>query len=528
MNKQSKWLVSASALLAVGTVLGACSSKSETPAAQPSTAPSASATASASPSKAPDDDKSKKFKIEIMKDLGAGAAMPSADKDALRPVFEKELNIDFVLNPVPEYDSKLNVRVAANDFPDAFVLNKQKVDDFSKRGVLLDLAPYKDKLPNLQKYLGNEIFNNGVQNGKMYFIPGLPGQSQRYFTYWIRTDWLAKVGMQPPKTLEELAAVAKAFTLNDPDGNGKQDTYGITGNGLAAFDPIFGAFGVNMGIGDLLQGEFTIKDGALQNSLYAPKMKDALTYINQLIKGGYVDPELVANKSANVRTAAFQGKAGIAFIDWASMMKDEYVQQWKAVNAKAEWAQLEAIQGTGGRSNNVWEVGAGGGGIVLPKSLEKDPAKLNRVLALLDYMGTQKGAYLSQFGIEGVHYNIQNGVVVPTPKLAEEGTYFFLYQMFGRDDKVYLPSKFAKQQPYIDNAFNQPHEMSYTTEVPLPEGYNAADASRYIAEQLVQFAYGKTAIDQYDKFLSNLETTFKYKSFLDGAQKYFKDKGAIK
>ena len=43
----------------------------------------------------------------------------------------------------------------------------------------------------------------------------------------VRKDWLANVGLELPKTTEDLYEVAKAFTEDDPDGNGADDTYGI-------------------------------------------------------------------------------------------------------------------------------------------------------------------------------------------------------------------------------------------------------------------------------------------------------------
>ena len=43
----------------------------------------------------------------------------------------------------------------------------------------------------------------------------------------VRSDWLKKVGMRPPRTWADLEKVAEAFTTQDPDGNGKNDTYGL-------------------------------------------------------------------------------------------------------------------------------------------------------------------------------------------------------------------------------------------------------------------------------------------------------------
>ena len=43
----------------------------------------------------------------------------------------------------------------------------------------------------------------------------------------IRKDWLAKLGLKEPQTVDDLYTIAKAFTEQDPDGNGKKDTYGL-------------------------------------------------------------------------------------------------------------------------------------------------------------------------------------------------------------------------------------------------------------------------------------------------------------
>lgn len=67
----------------------------------------------------------------------------------------------------------------------------------------------------------------------------------------IRQDWLDNLNLQAPQTTDELYTVAKAFTDNDPDQNGKNDTYGIQltntsmGWGLAGAGGIEQAFGLS-------------------------------------------------------------------------------------------------------------------------------------------------------------------------------------------------------------------------------------------------------------------------------------------
>lgn len=165
----------------------------------------------------------------------------------------------------------------------------------------------------------------------------------------------------------------KAFTEKDPDGNGKKDTYGFTGDGIGTFADIFGAFGVGS------PGSIYNKDGKVINSLYELAMKDALAYIKKIIEAGVVDPEIMANSGLKHQQKAIQGKVGSLNIDWPNMTKDQFADQIKQVNPKAEWIQLSPVKGPGGALTNSYDLGSGTM-FALPKSIEKDSVKLSRVI----------------------------------------------------------------------------------------------------------------------------------------------------
>ena len=67
-----------------------------------------------------------------------------------------------------------------------------------------------------------------------------------------RQDWLDKLGLKYPETLDDMKNVLIAFTNNDPDGNGKNDTYGYTAekpsssSGVTPFDWVFFATAFRM------------------------------------------------------------------------------------------------------------------------------------------------------------------------------------------------------------------------------------------------------------------------------------------
>lgn len=58
-------------------------------------------------------------------------------------------------------------------------------------------------------------------------IPSLESSIERSMYIWIRTDWLEKLGLQPPKTMEDVLTISAAFVEKEPDGNGKKDTFGL-------------------------------------------------------------------------------------------------------------------------------------------------------------------------------------------------------------------------------------------------------------------------------------------------------------
>ncbi|MCD6303150.1 MAG: extracellular solute-binding protein, partial [Anaerolineae bacterium] len=446
-----------------------------------------------------------------------GVALPKPEEDPINRGILEAIGVDFRHIEVPAGQMQLAVRIAGGDPPDLMGLGKTDLQDYARQGILLDWGPYLDQLgPAIEFIGGKEALKAGQVDGKQYAFPSRVGWSPRYFTYWIRNDWLDALDSEAPTTLEEFADVMSAMTFDDPDGDGKDNTFGLSGgqNSLSpvigAFTPIFGAYGVGR------PGDFTLRDGELISAYLDPAMPDALAFMRDLVAQGVVDPELVTNTAMVHRDKAFQGVVGTIWTDWASMMKDEFVEQRLAIDPNCDWAPLSAPHGPGGAASSYWSPFAAGG-LALPKDLE--PAKIQAVIDLLNFVASKEGVYLTSFGVEGKHYTIDDeGHVVRTELLDKEGGYFYYYQILGRDDQTYLYSKFVKQIPYIDFAFNEPYITIYNALIDLPEGYNPADANTYAVEEIVKFIYGDRPLDEWDDFVDTLLTTYDYQQMVDAAK----------
>ncbi|MBB6732944.1 extracellular solute-binding protein [Cohnella sp. CBP 2801] len=481
--------------------------------AQASGSAGSSASSSASGSASASAASGKKVKLDIIE---TGNNLPTPDQDFIKEALDKALGTDINLTVYAsgdDYKNQLNVRLASGNFPDLFqVPDRATLKQFAEQGLLLDLTPYMEQLGPTKEFLGDESLKKTTIDDKIYAIPKAPNIP--YNTYWIRKDWLDKLGLQPPATIDELKNVVTAFAKQDPDGNGKNDTIGLTGSKLSTFAPVFGAFGV----GD--PNTFYVKDdGKLVNSLYEPAMKDALAFIKGLIDTGGVDPEIMANTGLQHQEKAIKGQAGIIWIDWPNLSKDQFAEQIKKVNPNAEWIQLAPPKGPGGQYDGPYDAGGTSGIYAIPKALEKDKEKLQKVLDLLNYVSGKDGSMLVQFGIQGRHYNLDGDKVVPTDLMSKETGFTWLYQFTGRPEMSYLQTKFAPQAKYIEFANNQPRLQSLNGFLTNPEGYNPADATRFIEEEFVKFVYGKEPLTNYDSFLKQLETSMNFKTFYDDAVK---------
>ncbi|GGD58983.1 extracellular solute-binding protein [Paenibacillus nasutitermitis] len=269
---------------------------------------------------------------------------------------EKKLNVKISFawqtETADAYQQKIGVAIASQDLPDAFIVNEQQLKQLVKADLVADLTDvYKNYVGELIKgyydSYGDRVLSRATFDGKLYAFPNTEIGGQHSFT-WIRQDWLDKVGMQMPTTVDELEAVAKAFIEKDPDGNGKADTIGFTGlpqlsawNSSNTLDPIFGAYKAFKGL--------FINDasGEVAYSSTLPEMKTALAKLQELYKKDILDKEFAVRKDPNELIAG--NKVGIMFGPW--WMPYSPLPDSVKNDMKAEWKPLTGPLDSEGKFN---------------------------------------------------------------------------------------------------------------------------------------------------------------------------------
>ncbi|WP_165452414.1 extracellular solute-binding protein [Paenibacillus thalictri] len=511
-------------MLAFSFLLAACSSGGGSPTAGTGAGGDATNSkgggekAAAKPAEAP----AAPVKITLLK---GGTGLPAPDKDVLLQQLDKDLNMDLEFNLIPsEYEQQLNVRIAGGNPPDMMVLNKNQMFAYAKQGLLLDLTPYLKQMNNITPENGftQDFMKKGQVNGKQYAIPYrplIPVQT----TFWVRQDWLDKLGLKPPKTLDELKVVAKAFVEKDPDGNGKKDTIGITGLGFeGTLSPIFAAFGV------AAPGHLMIRDNKVVYSSALPETAKAIDYIKGMFDEGLIDPEFLTNTGLAHQEKAFKGQAGIVYAHWAHIKRPDMVQKMNSINPNQVWTQLDAMTGPGGKFADFFDEGNTSGRNVISKSLEKDPKKVEKIIEYLNYVSGGKGQLLVNYGIEGKHYKLNNGKVEINEATVAEIGQATIHQLTGRIEMDYLNTRFGAQKQYFEFTNNLPYIKAYDGFVPVPDGINFSDKSKYELEEMVKFVYGKRPTSDLPNFIKTLQSTYQLDRILSEAEKELKSLGIIK
>ena len=241
-----------------------------------------------------------------------------------------DLNIKVVYDWVAsssDYDEKMNLCIGSGTIPEMMNVNATQYRALLKYDMIQPLDQYfedyaSDKLKGFVKSGGEEL-KKCITNdkGEMMAIPAPSMMVGEMNEMWIRQDWLDKLGLEAPRTWDEMVKVAEAFVTQDPDGNGEDDTIGILGpsnsdhmNAIGGnqygLDPLFSSFQSYPQY--WLQGE----DGTVEYGSIQPETRDALEKISELYTKKLIDPEMLVRSDSKEPLLA--GKVGIFFGPWWS------------------------------------------------------------------------------------------------------------------------------------------------------------------------------------------------------------------
>lgn len=233
--------------------------------------------------------------------------------------YESDLGIKLKYDwtvPVEQFKQKMNVSIASGDLPDIMWVEAQQLAELAENDLIYDLTELYDLYASdvSKSILEQDIkaFNTAKIGDRLMAIPHTSSAVDNLPVLHIRTDWLANLGLSAPTTMQELMDVARAFTNNDPDKNGKNDTFGIAFTKSFLTDLHFGLTGYMSGF-HAYPTRWIDKDGQLVYGSIQPEVKDALAVLQEFYKEGVMDKEFGVKDRAKVTESVVAGNVGMFF-----------------------------------------------------------------------------------------------------------------------------------------------------------------------------------------------------------------------
>ncbi len=322
---------------------------------------------------------------------------------------ERLTNVRIVWDAIPstQYNEVMKLRVSAGTsaLPDIMMVpNGLSVAELGQQGIIIplqdqlavngqDILRVYDELPMVRA--------TTTTDGNIYTINSAGNGIQTPYSLIIRQDWLDRLGLETPETLEEWMTVLRAVRDEDANGNGDpDDEIPFSAGGHAWYTTFWGyLWDLNLFQSDGWHGH---EDGTMTYDFISDDAFEFYTWLNGFYHEGLLDPEFMTLGGESALYAKVSQDKVFAFTAYPSqipMMEDAL----RAIGVEDAYLKPLAMpEGPRGRHMEVINTISSNGYAVTSACRNPDVA-----VALLNFVyGTEKGRLLLNFGIEGVTYTV--------------------------------------------------------------------------------------------------------------------------
>lgn len=432
------------------------------------------------------------------------AAPPSG---TIEEELEKYTGVNIHFNWIPDSakNERMSAAMASNSLTDIVTLANFKntaIQSALSTGVFWDVEPYLADYPNLAKLTRNQL-DRVRMNGKVYGVP-IQNQMARYGVI-VRKDWLDHLGLSVPKTIDELAKVAQAFTEDDPDGNGQNDTVGIVDRNESfhvGFRSLTGYFGAG--------NEFVVtKEGTLLPTFMQVEYQTALKWYREMYQKGWVNQDFVVTSKEEQREMLIQGRGGIMFTslqDVRYFAEDDVLDPEK----KREWVLLNDLTHADIPRRVLSDTNGGLSGLLaIPKSKVPTESELSVVLQFINDLMDEEPFTLMTQGIAGTHYLINEKQEY---EKIDQVTWQQEVQPYAASRPNALVKTFKSTEKLINEANqriaeNEPYAILDPTQTLHSETYNTqwAQLIEGISTAYYEYMLGKISMADFDQAIETFK-----------------------
>ncbi len=517
--KRKAWKTAAAAAALSVSMITGCSSDKEQTTASPSAQASPQSASAAPASPQSSQASSKPITLSIHMHYGNGGGGDKVFNDEW-PVFKKAAELTNVTlkgtasKTLTNSAEAYNLMLASGTLSD--IIHFGKKEDANKLGgegglvALNDLidknAPnikkFLDSRPDVRKYLTSA-------DGKIYYVSFVPDGAAS--TGWfIRQDWLDKLGLKKPTTADEYYSVLKAFRDNDPNGNGKKDEI-----------PYFNrqSFGVYSLLNLWDAGTGYKVDPKTDTVVYDPinpTYKTGMTNLAKWYGEGLIDKEIFTRKG-DTRLVMLSDNLGGSTHDWfASTYGYNVKAKDKVPNVNlAPIPPVASMTGDTSWFDYRATVSPSGWGIASSNKNQVETIKY------MDFWFSDEGRRLANYGLEGQTYDMVSGKPVFKKSLLDTGNVLLNLQKMGAQQEIGFYQNFDYEKQFTPEgvlASIDEYNAKYIKKVSVPNlNFTVKEQERlkelegqietYRVETGQKWLLGAESVEaKYDDFVKQLKT----------------------
>ena len=233
--------------------------------------------------------------------------------------FEDQLNIDYEYAWTATgdaYNQKSALVISMGDLPDVMTVTETQMRQLVKADLIADLTDAYETYASDQLRAAYDTTNgialeSATFDGKLMAMPNINPGADGIPLLYVRSDWMEELGLEEPKTLDDICNIAKAFKE-------KKDSMGLVasksivniGNNMYGLDAVFGLYH------SYPEMWVTDEDGKVAYGSIQPETKTALESIAKMVQDGVIDKDFAVKDSDQCNELITSGKAGMFFGAW--------------------------------------------------------------------------------------------------------------------------------------------------------------------------------------------------------------------
>ncbi|MCM2676288.1 extracellular solute-binding protein [Alkalicoccobacillus plakortidis] len=330
---------------------------------------------------------------------------PEVPDKKIHEMIEEKTDTELEIQWVPQnnYEERLNAAFATGTLPQVlYISNPEMFYEAIRDDQFWEIGPYLDEFENLQN-LKPEIMDNMRFDDKIYSLYQGRPLSRSGIIY--RKDWADELGLSAPTTTDEVFEMLRAFTEDDPDGNGRDDTIGLTDRNelqYGAFKAVASWFGAPNQWGE--------KDGTITPEFMFDEYMDTLHFFREVHENGYMNRDFPVTSKTDQQDMFKTGEAGM-YIGSMGDVETLY-NDASALNPDLEYDVHNYVEGPHGEYG-IWSIPGYSRMLLFPKSSIETEEDLKHILQFFDQLMEPELANLITWGVEGEHYTVEDGMARP-------------------------------------------------------------------------------------------------------------------